>query len=340
MIPKVLWWCLPVLLFELGCSSADKVVTGWIHQNDYEKALLSVSLHREFLVEIAPAWYTIGPEGNIENREGVEVGDWRLKGFSLFGDMRVLPLLMNVSPQGSRPDRVRLLFSDKEIRRRHLDQIERLVVEGVYAGVDLDYEGLNASEMTPLAELVEEMASMLHNRRKILAVSLETQVSDNALPGWKRIGEAADEIRLMTYGVRVTEPGPIVPLDWMEARLGKILQVIPPEKLVHGIAIYGLAWKKDYSTNRSSTWEKLMKPALDQGLEIQRDPLTETPWYSTEEETIWCEDAKSIEKKMEISWNMGIRRFAFWRLGGEDPEIWPMIARFLENKRKQEQEPE
>ncbi len=327
-----LFCCLGLLLLETSCFSQEKVITGWIHQNDYDKALGSLYQYNDLLEEVAPAWYVINENAEIEKRWPESGSPW-LKAITFFKKVRLIPLVMNVTPSGSNPDRVRALFRDRELRARHIRQIEELVVREEYSGIDLDYEGFTASEMTELAGLVEELAEVLHSRNRSLSVSLETQANDNALQGWQRIGRAADNVRIMTYGLRVANPGPVVPLDWMEARLDKVISVVPPEKLVHGIAVYGLAWSG--SSMRSGTWEGLLRPAINAGITIERDPITDTPWYSNGGEVVWCEDSLSIKKKMGVSWSKGVRKFAFWRLGGEDPQIWPMIKTFLEEKRQE-----
>ncbi len=304
-----------------------KIVKGWISQNDYDDALSSLSLHGKFLTEAAPAWYALGPDGRIKTKEGAKAGDQTLVESAVSKHVRVLPLVNNVTDRGSDPDRVRLIFRDSNLRSEHAGQIEQLVLSEDYGGVDIDYEGLRASEMDYLADLIEELAPIIHSHGKVLSVSLETQSNDNALSGWKRIGDAADEVSIMTYGLKVDEPGPLVPIDWMKARLEKIINVIPKEKLAHGLPLYGLKW--GISGVKSGTWVNLMKPALDSGIEIKRDEATGTPWYSISGVSVWCEDAESLKEKMEISWDMGIRRFAFWRLGGEDPAIWPMIRSFI-----------
>ncbi len=51
------------------------------------------------------------------------------------------------------------------------------------------------------------------------------------------------------------------------------------------------------------------------------------PYFIDKSGTVWCEDAESIKKKIEMAEKLGIDRFALWRLGGEDPGIWKILKK-------------
>jgi len=40
---------------------------------------------------------------------------------------------------------------------------------------------------------------------------------------------------------------------------------------------------------------------------------------------VWFEDARSLRSKIQLAWELGIKGVALWRLGMEDPNIWPML---------------
>ena len=44
---------------------------------------------------------------------------------------------------------------------------------------------------------------------------------------------------------------------------------------------------------------------------------------------IWVEDLKSLELKMQKVQQYGIAGAAFWKLGLETSDVWPMIGRYL-----------
>jgi spore germination protein YaaH len=104
--------------------------------------------------------------------------------------------------------------------------------------------------------------------------------------------------------------------------LKRAVKAFPPEKLVHAMSIYGLRWNA--RGVESGTWKQYHP---DYRTQVQRDSHTKALWYETEDDTTWYEDAESIKEKMQLGASLGISRFAFWRLGGEDPELWNMLRK-------------
>ena len=61
---------------------------------------------------------------------------------------------------------------------------------------------------------------------------------------YKGIGQSADAVILMNYDQHwLTSPsGPIAAQDWYLTNLNKILELVPAQKLVMGIANYAYDW--------------------------------------------------------------------------------------------------
>ncbi len=61
---------------------------------------------------------------------------------------------------------------------------------------------------------------------------------------YKYFGSQADAIILMNYDFHwpASPPGPVAPQDWFVRNIDNILKLVPPEKIVMGIANYGYDW--------------------------------------------------------------------------------------------------
>jgi spore germination protein YaaH len=193
-----------------------------------------------------------------------------------------------------------------------------LVTDNGYKGLDLDFEELKVPEVMELAGFVEELAATLHSIDATLAVSIQAFPDDALIPAWQRIGAAADDVRLMAYGQRHKTPQAVVNPKSMRDHAIRALEAIPAEKLQLAMPTYCFIWNKQLKVS-SDTWANTLSTTNHS---VTRDTKSRAPSFATNGMTVWCEDAQSIKYKTEIARELGIRRFALWRIGGEDPSIW------------------
>ena len=61
---------------------------------------------------------------------------------------------------------------------------------------------------------------------------------------YKYFASQADAIILMNYDFHwpTSSPGPIAPQDWFVRNIDNMVKLVPPEKIVMGIANYGYDW--------------------------------------------------------------------------------------------------
>ncbi len=88
---------------------------------------------------------------------------------------------------------------------------------------------------------VEDLGKAIHGAGLKLMVALPA--ADWSYD-YKTIAEHSDAIILMNYDEhwQASPPGPIVAQDWFVTNIHNILKIVPPEKLVMGIANYGYDW--------------------------------------------------------------------------------------------------
>ncbi|HCR52543.1 TPA: hypothetical protein DIV48_02735 [Candidatus Kaiserbacteria bacterium] len=309
-----------VALFSQVNEAKDaRTVTAWLHQRDWAAAVESVQQHAKLIAEVAPAWYMISPEGRVIAIPKAFVNDAQLVDIARANGIILRPL---VGTADTKVESVLPILRDRARRAAHAKELADLVVWGHYDGIDLDYEGIRMPELEQLASLVEELAAALHREGKTLAVSLEVQGSDGVIPSWMRIGKVADSVRLMTYGSKPARPGPIMELDKMRLHLERALKAIPVQKLSHGIAIYGLDWSPNVG---SGTWMQYQVRADEQRITPLVDAASKMSRYTDLRGIVQYENAQSVGEKVRIARALGIQKFAFWRLGGEDSGIWNLF---------------
>ncbi len=121
-----------------------------------------------------------------------------------------LPTVQNLAADKWDGDLVANIVQNNTLRRSHIMSLANLADKPTYAGVNIDYRRLpaNAEDRDNFSAFVAELADELHNRRKILIVTLEapTRVSDDPRPefawntggyDWVAIGQASDAVRVV-----------------------------------------------------------------------------------------------------------------------------------------------
>ncbi len=151
-------------------------------------------------------------------------------------------------------------------KRRKLTNLltERTVAVGA-DGLDLDWENFAfndgsstwASTRPALNKTVRQLAGKLHDRGKLLSVTVPVGTSPFAAGGvpkmgggytvfdWRRLARAADRLNLMAYDYSYSSPGAIGPHRWAKtaaAAAKKSVGADNADKVIVGVPLYGKSW--------------------------------------------------------------------------------------------------
>ncbi|HUW22089.1 MAG TPA: glycosyl hydrolase family 18 protein [Candidatus Bathyarchaeia archaeon] len=308
-------------------ESADIQFSAWLPWWSEDEVAASLKVAALYLKTILPVWYRLEPDGKIRE---IEVANKEVV-LAIAADNRaeILPSLAN-DFDGRR---VAKLLADGSLRESLLKDLVRIAKDNQYRGWDLDWEGLKPADKDAYSRFVADLASVLHQNGLLLSVSVYAQTGEAAdqwegLAGqdYQALAESADQLRIMAYDFHNenSRPGPVTPLDKLEAVIDFNLKNLPREKIVLGIPTYGYDWGPDKGepVEYRQARERLSQ---FQGT-TNRDPLSSSlvGRYRLDGvgHEIWFEDRESISRKLEIAKKQGIRQFCFWRLGGEDSRLW------------------
>ncbi|HEX2987687.1 MAG TPA: hypothetical protein VHS06_05895, partial [Chloroflexota bacterium] len=61
-------------------------------------------------------------------------------------------------------------------------------------------------------------------------------------------------------------------------------------------------------------------------------PRPAPPTPDVQEHEVWLEDATSVAGKLQIATRYGLGGVGAWRLGQEDPGVWPELAGYRSGK--------
>lgn len=161
------------------------VVAGWLPSSgEVESEAVSI------LKVLNPIDYHPAPDGSVA---GIPMK------VTNAGTFAIVPTISAEAP--AEIDALNTIIRSPQLTSSHVDAIVKLVNEGGYAGIDLDYRRLESSLGSRFTEFVALLGGKLHERQKTLSVTLPLPVRDanswDTGPfSWKDIGAAVDHIKV------------------------------------------------------------------------------------------------------------------------------------------------
>ena len=303
------------------------------------------------LAELNPLGYYLGTNNDIEGK----LAD--LPEMTGQESYRVLPTLRNWTDDGIvRSDLVDNLLVILESREAHAQVIVDRVVREMYAGIDLDYRGINPDLREEYTEFVTRLAEQLHTQGKLLTLHVEAPIQiaedrwETGAYNWKALGQVVDGFKFPAIQdpAAYTAGGQMEQLLWWavgEVERYKLRPMFTARSVENA---GGVLLERAYR----DALAELSKPALKQGdtllipgeqvtvgldaAGIQFDPAIGRYWFtyvdeaSGEQRTVWLEDAGSLSHKLGLlrRFNLGgVAVRALWD-EGNDPRIWELVREY------------
>lgn len=286
---------------------------------------------------LSPTWFhLLDGEGNMKNLADPAYVHWaRNRGYLLWA---------MVSNSFNREITAEVL-SSSALRRKVMDQL--LIYARLYdlAGLNIDFENFHYTCGGYFTQFIRELAPLCAEEGLVLSVAV-SMVSDE--PNWSRgydrgaLAEAADYIALMAYDEHWENAplsGPVASLPWVERGIERLLEEVPPEKLILGVPFYSRLWQlasaggDESLSSRSYSMGRVAEILADQEAHLYWDEKAcqNAAEYSDGEDfyKLWLEDCDSMALRLELVKRYRLAGVAGWRRGLESPEIWELFERVL-----------
>lgn len=225
------------------------------------------------------------------------------------------------------PLAIRQLAADPPALARAAGTIATYASESRYAGLILDFEMLAPSDVAALVRVADAIADSAH-AHGVSPVAIAIPANDTAAYPAAPLLAAVDLAVVMLYDEHWTSspPGPIASPDWVRRALGARIAEVGANKLVAGFPLYGYRWRTGHVTDVVS-YDEAERIAGAAGLRLEREPSSGTLHARRTDDPnneweLWVSDAELLRTLMTVAQDAGVRRFALWRLGGEDARIW------------------
>src|ERR1700675_1261091 len=247
-------------------------------------------------------------------------------------ELPIMGLLDNYDGRTWRIKEMAALLGNKTARQNLVRDVVDYTVGSHQAGVVVDFEEVPDATQPHFREFAAELGPALHSVGLKLMIALPAR--DDAYD-YKFFGKECDAVVLMNYDQHwlTSPPGPVAAQDWFVENLRQVLEDVPAQKVVVGIANYAYDWpeggkKRNESAKEMSVQEALLH-AYESETEVEFDAASMNPHYSYSDEhdhthQVWMLDAVTAYNQLRASERMGVQGTALWRLGSSDSSMWPV----------------
>ncbi len=280
---------------------------------------------------VSPYFFQLRADGTIE-----ELSDPTADTFLRQSGLPVVPMIKNVP----RWDEMTPLLADPQRRSAVIGRLVELVERRGYAGIHIDFEAVNASDAPHLTAFMRELAAHLRPRGKLVTQAVVARTSDvpttwGGAYDYRSLAEVNDYIVVMAYDFHYAggSPGPVAPLTWVQRVVAYVTTQVPPDKLILGIPLYGYDWDVTAGPPaRSVRYDQVQELLRRSGATSGYDATEHEAWirYTDEQghrHEVWHADVRSVTARLNLALDRGLAGVALWRLGHEDPAVWPELAR-------------
>src|ERR1700726_1615932 len=246
-------------------------------------------------------------------------------------ELPIMGLLDNYDGQTWRIKEMAAMLGNKTARQNLVRDVVDFSVGAHQAGVVVDFEEVPDASQVHFREFAAELGPALHSVGLKLMIALPAR--DDAYD-YKFFGKECDAIVLMNYDQHwlTSPPGPVAAQDWFVENLRQVLEDVPAQKLVVGIANYAYDWPegpRKSETGREMSVQEALLHAYESESDIEFDNASLNPHYSYSDENdhthqVWMLDAITAYNELRASERLGVQGTALWRLGSSDTSLWPV----------------
>jgi len=256
-------------------------------------------------------------------------------------------------------DAVNAILASPALREAHVNALVQLAVQPAYAGIDIDYRGVNPARRADFTAFVTALADRLDASNRSLSVTLPTPVKtgvswDTGAYDWDELGRRADALKLMSeqdpanFYKRMEEV-----LNFLKERveLKKVALVLTRQSVEKGsdglrlISLHeglGLASEIEVRTTSAITpnasviivGKNIFQDDGASGLRWDESAFAVSFSYPGRggQRTVWLENSLSIAFRVDLARRFGLGGVAIddVSLNPQAPAVWDTLRAYVE----------
>ncbi len=276
---------------------------------------------------IPEALHAVSADGRLDLDQDPKLAAWEE---AAHVDLPEMSLLNNYDGTNWQIAPMTKMLANTDSRHKLVAALVNFASKHHQEGIVVDFEEVPDKAQPDFRHFAQELGEGLHTAKLKLMIALPA--ADWSYD-YAFFALHADAIILMNYDQHwPTSPaGPIVAQDWYTRNLGKIIEIVPPEKIVMGIANYAYDWPvptraEPHPVAQAASFQWAINRAVESGSDVEFDSDTLNPHFSYDDDnqdhTVWMLDAITAYNQERAAERAGVQGTALWRLGSEDPSLW------------------
>lgn len=355
-------WMLLLLAVMPSVAQTPRPAETLFYLVDSEDSFESFRTNVDQISIVAPQTYSVNEAGIIWGAV-----DPRVMRLAREHGVQVIPLLTN---PGFSQEVLHDLMVDDSARRRAVQAMVDLAQEHDFDGWQFDFENIHIADRDLLTQFYREAATALHAAGRSISIAISPPsvgvTSDYhrwLYEYWRSgydlaaLGEIGDFMSFMTYSQHTqrTPPGPPAGIPWVTELVEMaIAEGVPPERISLGVPFYSIHWFAAFSERLASARGAGREGGFASGQGIDHARArgllerydADLVWLDEQGaqyafwenagvfEWLFLEDATSLPPKLDVLDEYGLRGISVWRLGNEDPAVWPVLRSRLRATRR------
>jgi spore germination protein len=245
------------------------------------------------------------------------------------------------------------LFTNTAVQDRLIANLLETMRSKGYVGVNFDFEYVLPEDREGYNRFLRRAVDRLHPQGFSVSTALAPKASAEQrgllyeAHDYPAHGEIVDFTVLMTYewGWAGGPPLAIAPINEVRRVLDYAITVIPRDKILMGMPLYGRDWTLPYV--RGGPFAATISPqeaisrAIRYGAAIQYNTLYQSPFFRYTDERgrqheVWFEDARSVQAKFDLVKQYMLRGVSYWEISSPFPQNWLLLENNFEIVKKSE----
>ncbi|MCX6761223.1 MAG: glycosyl hydrolase family 18 protein [Candidatus Moranbacteria bacterium] len=346
----------------IATTPSEKIffISGWLPYWQKLAGADSLSGNLSLFSEINPFAFGVNPDGTLRDTLGIKNAPWpALRIAAQKENVAIVPTIIWADAPA-----MHATFSDSQKLENHISTISAMLTQNNFPGVDIDYEGKDATDRDLFSTFLEALRKKLEPAGKTLSCTVEARTQDNPPPGWTgtramsfandylALNKFCDHVRIMAYDQMFQVNGekklfddtneiptaPNADIRWVEKVMRYTLQYISPDKLVLGVPTYGWEFRVTktatgyhYEKVKSVTYPQALEEKTQNKATIGRTDGGE-PFFSYTapdgKHLVTFSDVESLAQKINLAKNLNLKGISLFKIDGQtDPELFSVIKK-------------
>jgi spore germination protein len=252
-----------------------------------------------------------------------------------------MPLVVN--KKFSR-DCAHAFLDDPAAQERAIEAMAAEAKKNGYWGWQVDFESIDDSYRDKFSAFIAELYKTMQKDKLVLSVAVMAKTSDE--PGdypegsWHKyvgvfdydaLAPNVDFLSIMSYDDPFST-GPVARYSWLKEVLDYAVKHVPPKKISLGLPLYYWVWSNSTGTRLGAGGYSALKSILNKyRTAYYYDTTYQAPRITYKKNkkfyTLWYENGKSLQAKIDFIKQYKLGGFSAWALGSEVPSAYQAFAK-------------